>query len=311
MKMIKLYHGDYKELLKEIPDYSVDLAILDPPYGIDFRDNLIGFKSIRNDRNMNIVRECLKLIYKKLKSNAHIYLFTSFKVLDYTMQICRELYDIRNVLVWKKVEHNNRGDINSYANIWEAIIFLSKKGQRKPVNKRWVDVLEFKSVPSEKRVHPHEKPFELIKFLVEESTREGDTVLDPFAGSGVVGKVCKMLNRNYYGAEIDNHYYKVAYKNIFDSVYLTEKKEKPKPMYISQINWREYDIEAGCFDILVKVRVIKNFPEVVLSNMKTVKGIVNQVIEVPLRDAVVFAKKGWVEDIKILSNLIEGGRKNG
>jgi DNA modification methylase len=62
--------------------------------------------------------------------------------------------------------------------------------------------------------HPTPKPVKLAKILLENHTRPGDTVLDPFCGAGWVGVACKEMNRNFIGMEIDPHWHKVATERI-------------------------------------------------------------------------------------------------
>lgn len=62
--------------------------------------------------------------------------------------------------------------------------------------------------------HPTQKPVELLKRLVSAATREGDTVLDPFMGSGTTGLVCKQLNRKFIGIELDKNFVKIAKARI-------------------------------------------------------------------------------------------------
>lgn len=62
--------------------------------------------------------------------------------------------------------------------------------------------------------HPTQKPIELVKRLVAAATKEGDTVLDPFMGSGTTGVVCKRLNRKFIGIDFDKKFTALAYRRI-------------------------------------------------------------------------------------------------
>ena len=66
----------------------------------------------------------------------------------------------------------------------------------------------------DKRYHPTQKPVELIEKIIQKSSNEGDTVLDPFMGSGTTGVACVNTNRNFIGIEIDEEYFKIAEKRI-------------------------------------------------------------------------------------------------
>ena len=62
--------------------------------------------------------------------------------------------------------------------------------------------------------HPTEKPVELMKILIENSSKEGDRVLEPFMGAGSTGVACKELNRDFIGIEIDERYFRIAEERI-------------------------------------------------------------------------------------------------
>jgi len=62
--------------------------------------------------------------------------------------------------------------------------------------------------------HPAEKPLDLVKWLIEISTKSGDLILDPFMGSGTTGVACVQTGRNFIGIEIDEHYFNVARRRI-------------------------------------------------------------------------------------------------
>ncbi len=77
------------------------------------------------------------------------------------------------------------------------------------------DILEFNVVPNRKgKLHPTEKPVELLEWLVKTYSNENDWVLDNCMGSGSTGVACKELNRNFIGIELDQKYFKIAENRI-------------------------------------------------------------------------------------------------
>ena len=80
------------------------------------------------------------------------------------------------------------------------------------------------------KLHPTEKPVELMQILIENSTNVGETVLDPFAGSGSTGVACKLLNRDFIGMEIDEKYYNIA-KDRLNGVYQKEVNLDGSPLF--------------------------------------------------------------------------------
>jgi site-specific DNA-methyltransferase (adenine-specific) len=69
-------------------------------------------------------------------------------------------------------------------------------------------------MPPRERCHPNEKPIELIQWCVETLSREGDTILDPFMGSGTTGVACARLGRAFIGVEIEPRYFDIACRRI-------------------------------------------------------------------------------------------------
>ena len=112
-------------------------------------------------------------------------------------------------------------------NCFEYII-LFRKGRDKPINKCGTpDILKIPIKKMKdangKNLHDTEKPVNLMKILVENSSNEGDTVLDPFMGIGATGIACKELNRNFIGIELSEEYYNIAKERINDLVIKVEE----------------------------------------------------------------------------------------
>ena len=212
-----LIMGDCLDEISKLADNSIDMLCTDPPYGIDFQskhrvatprfDKLSGDKS----QALLLLDDMLRVSEPKLKPNSHIYIFTSWKVLGEFKEIVSKYFNIKNVLVWKK-NNWSMGDLEgAYAQQYEMIIF-AEKGRRHLNGDRNTDILEFDRVANLK--HPTEKPVPLLKFIIEKSTLEGETVFDPFMGSGSTCVAAKKLNRKYIGIEIDEQWYKLAQENI-------------------------------------------------------------------------------------------------
>lgn len=87
----------------------------------------------------------------------------------------------------------------------------SKDGKRYPQT-----IIEFDQFPlaSKEKVHPTQKPVDLLEYLIKSYSDQGDFILDPTAGSGSIGVACKLTNRGYVGIEIDKEYYEIAKKRL-------------------------------------------------------------------------------------------------
>lgn len=191
-----------------IPDESVDLILTDPPYGMQYRSPKWRRPMVGDD-NLAWFEPMIQEAYRVLKPNSHIYLFCNDHGLCTFREKLQEAgFKVKRLLVWVKDQHTS-GDLRGdYASRTEFILF-AQKGRRLLNGKRDTNVLFFKRA-GKKRVHPTEKPEDLLRFLIEKSSSPGDLVLDPFAGSGTTCRAAKDLGRRYLGIEIDPYYAALA-----------------------------------------------------------------------------------------------------
>lgn len=210
-----LYNGDCLEILKEIPDNSIDLVLTDPPYGIDYQSSMSkrnGFQKILNDKEPFI--DFIKEIPRVLKNDGCMFIFTRWDVQnDFIVEMEKNNLKVKNIIIWDKVMHSMGDLFTAYGSRYESILFHSEKNFRF-VNKRPADIIKQKRVDAKLLVHPNEKPVELLKTLLLQTTNENDTVLDCFMGSGTTGVACEKLKRKFIGIEIDEKYYKIAQDRI-------------------------------------------------------------------------------------------------
>ncbi|MFH1238395.1 MAG: DNA methyltransferase [archaeon] len=200
MELNKIILGDCIQVMKEMPSRCVDLIVTDPPYG----DNVAyGFnnKSIKNNENPLINCSALVEMYRILKLNSSLYLFTNWKHYPFLTEFISRYtkFKIRHLLVWKK---HNFGLGWAFRHQYELILVL-EKGKPKYNLTNFSDVQSASHINHNKLNHPHEKPLDLLKKMILHSSEEGDVVLDPFAGSGSTCKACEELGRNWIGIELD------------------------------------------------------------------------------------------------------------
>lgn len=209
-------HGDCLELMKDIPDKSIDLILTDPPYGMNYqsarRTATPQFKKIENDTNIDWFPEFIKECYRVLKDDRHIYIFCN----DYFISEFRSLvedagFKPKRTLVWVKNNHTSGDLLGDYANKTEFITY-AQKGRRLLNNGRDTNVLNFARVG--KLEHPTQKPVDINEFLIGKSTFEGEVVLDPFAGSGTTGVAARNTNRNYILIEKEQEYIEIINKRL-------------------------------------------------------------------------------------------------
>ena len=243
--MIQLFKGDCLELMKSIPDGSIDAIITDPPYGTTACkwDSVIDFELMWEQLN------------RIIKPNGAIVLFGSepFSSALRMSNIKNYKYD----LVWKKERPTNPLNVKKQPpRYFENIsVFYSKQPtynpqmvKRKLENKRnnkprvlkdetknidtnkyndrvlsgsndliyQPNVLEF---PMQRGKHPTQKPVALIEYLIKTYTNENETVLDFTMGSGSTMVACQNTNRNGIGIEQDDKYFEIAKQRIKQNEY--------------------------------------------------------------------------------------------
>ena len=216
--MIQLMHGDCLELMKDIPDNSIDMVLTDPPYRVISGGNKKGFSHkyngsiLKNNDGKIFKHNDIKIslwapeVFRVLKELSHFYTMTNNLNLQETLNtMCDVGFKFHNLLLWKK---NNILTNRWYMKNCEYILFF-RKGKAKAINNPSTpQLLEFNNIKN--RLHPTQKPVELMEILINNSTKENDTVLDLFMGSGSTGVACKNLNRKFIGIEKDDKYFQIA-----------------------------------------------------------------------------------------------------
>jgi site-specific DNA-methyltransferase (adenine-specific) len=238
MKRNRLIHGDCLEVLKKLPKSSINVVICDPPYrttsrgttgtmGGMFKNNKLFNKGKGGFKHNSLkIQEYLPLLHKVMKAGAHGYLMSNDKNLsNFLNQITLAGFKIFKVLIWYK---NNAIASPYYMHSHEYIIFF-RKGKAKYINNRGTKtVLEFPNPRN--KVHPSEKPVDLMKTLILNSSRKGQTVLDFAMGSGSTGVAAAETGRIFIGIEKDKKFFKIAKDRIqkADRKYKYNKRKRNK-----------------------------------------------------------------------------------
>lgn len=211
-------HGDARVLIDEVPDGSIRLLLTDPPYGMEYRSNRRWASEapdqIPGDKEreaLSLLREVIHKSMTKLKDDAHVLVFCSWKGEPEVRRILEEAgLTIKGSLIWVKEEHS-AGDVKgSFAPRHERIVHAVKGNPE--VSPRKPDV--FHVSRAKREIHPTEKPVELLKQLIECTTAEGDVVLDPFAGVASTCVAALEVNRSFVAFEIDRDFYEAGRERL-------------------------------------------------------------------------------------------------
>lgn len=219
--------GFAEEELKSLPDESVNLIVIDPPYGIEFHTDfrieeseLIGEISLDNEKIFETFPEVVRECYRVLKKDSALYCFSRWDMTPKFSSILQKYFRIKNRLNWVK-NNWSMGDLKgSYAMQCEDIIFVVK-GRHILNDGRDTDYLSFSRVSNQALLHSHQKPVELIDFLIKKSSKRGDTVLDCYMGSGSTIISAVNLGRKAIGVELNDKYISVLNNRLSQEVLLT------------------------------------------------------------------------------------------
>lgn len=233
--MIELYQGDCLEEMGKVADHSVDMIFTDLPYG-----------TTNNVWDVCVPFEELWKHYKRvLKSGGVVLLFAQMPFGADLINSNRKWF--RYEWIWHKTSpvgflNANRMPLRAHENILVFYEKLPKYYPQKTLGKPYtqktkrgstnylpfrlipticrdgmrfpIDVIRFSNANNAKKIHPTEKPIDLLEYMIRTYTDEGETVLDSCMGSGSCGVACQHLGRNFIGIEKDAGYFEAAKERI-------------------------------------------------------------------------------------------------
>ena len=238
MKKFELWQGDCIELMKQIPDGSIDCIIADLPYGTTACkwDSIIPFEPLWEQYN-RIIKDSGAIVLfgsepfssqlrmSNLKMYRYDWIWEKTKATLFTQCKKRPLNANENILVFYKkqptynpqmsvgVPYKARKKIKQSDEWAFGTVRNDNNGTRYPRT-----VIRFKSGDRDGKCHPTQKPVALLEYLVKTYTNEGDVVLDNCMGSGSTGVACVNTNRHFIGIELDEGYFNIAKKRIEEAV---------------------------------------------------------------------------------------------
>jgi site-specific DNA-methyltransferase (adenine-specific) len=222
----KIYNEDCLIGMKRIPDGTIDCVMTDPPYRITSRGNagnaggmMTSQLSMRGkifEHNDIEIEQYLPEFYRVLKDKTHCYIMCNHINLTHFLKVIDESpFHFVKSLVWVK---DNKIMGGYYMNQFEYILLLRKGGDRKVNDCGISDVLQIANVkdknPDGSNVHDSQKPVQLFRTFMYQSTDEGATILDPFMGSGTTAIACIKEKRHFIGFELSKEYFDKAVKRI-------------------------------------------------------------------------------------------------
>lgn len=223
LELNKIHLGDCYKLIKEIDDNSVDLCVIDPPYEISVSHGSGAFgvkKKLHyaqfEELSFGFTEEILDELCRVMKK-INIYIFCSKNQFPLLID-----YFVKNkncnwtILTWHKTNPVPACG-NSYLSDTEFCLFFREKGVKVygTADTKNTYYVTFTNTNDKKTwEHPTIKPLHIIKNLIFNSTKEGDTVLDCFIGSGTTAIAAYQLNRKFIGIEINKKYYEISQQRL-------------------------------------------------------------------------------------------------
>ena len=246
MVNIELKQGDCLELMKDIPDGSVDLVLTDPPYGTTACkwDSVIPFEPMWEQLNRIIKPNSAICLFgnepftsclicsningfkyrwdcnKKIPSGMG---YAKYRPMQQTEDICvfskggeKTKYNPQFI---KRDKPIKSGGNSIQARVYSGFKCMENGNEYKKTYdyKNPITLIEFDKV-RKGALHPTQKPVPLLEYLIRTYTNEGETVLDFTMGSGSTGVACVNTNRNFIGIELDENYFKIAENRIKQAI---------------------------------------------------------------------------------------------
>jgi site-specific DNA-methyltransferase (adenine-specific) len=255
---ITLYNGNCIEILKQIPSESVDLIFSDPPYFLSNNGfsckggKMVSVNKAKWDKSNGFEKDFeftynwLKESKRVLKEDGAIWISGTMHNIYQVGYALKKLdYHILNEIAWFKPNAPPNLSCRFFTHSHETLIWArknkcSKHNYNYNLMKKWDDKLsesgkQMRSVwtipltskfEKTNGYHPTQKPIELLKRIILATSKKGDTILDPFNGSGTTGVVSKLYDRKYIGIDTDKNYLDLTIKriNVIKDTYLNTIK---------------------------------------------------------------------------------------
>lgn len=210
-----LYLGDCLDLFGLVPAMSVQAVITDPPYGINTKSDGNGKLNPWADlcNSSFWYAEWFRRAKSRLQLSGCMWSCLNWRSLVTFQKAALDVgWPIESLMVWDKRWIGPGGSRGLRPSYELVALFANEKFS---IDDRGLpDVQPFKWSSMKPNGHPAEKPAEMMRFLIENSSVEGDLVLDPFMGSGTTGEAAMATGRRFVGFEVDPQWFDVACKRV-------------------------------------------------------------------------------------------------
>jgi site-specific DNA-methyltransferase (adenine-specific) len=207
-----VYNMDVFDVIKVMPDKSIDLVMTDPPYGTNFQYGRFN-KEILNDQDESINYAFIEAIIPKMKDNTSMYLFCNWKFIGPISEFAKEAgLKYAGLICLTKFKMMFGFPFRSK----HEFILVFEKGDAEYYTKSFANVIKMPRVDHTKNLlsHPHEKHTDVLRKILLHSSEPGDLVFDGFLGSFASVISCIQEGRKYIGAELDKTHFDRGVRRI-------------------------------------------------------------------------------------------------
>jgi DNA modification methylase len=203
----RIHHGDCIEIMKQIPANSVDFILTDPPYLVNYRDRT--GRTIHNDVDERWLKPAMAQAYRVLKQDPVAVMFCGWTKIDrfFDAWLGAGFQPVGHIVFRKSYSSKSR-----FLRYQHEQAFLLAKGRPSLPKQPLGDVMDMPY--SGNKLHPTQKPIPALVSLIRSFSLQGETVLDPFAGSGSTCAAALLTGRKYIGAEMDDTYFQLAIERM-------------------------------------------------------------------------------------------------
>ena len=228
---VELHLGDCLEVMRSMPDKSVDAVITDPPYNISKDNNFHTMNSAKRqgvdfgdwDKEFDLF-SWIEPYTKLLDANGSIIIFCSFRYISHIVdELERCNMVVKDVIKWIKTNPMPRNTNRRYVQDTEFAVWAVNSKAKWVFNKKnntpyLRAQFETPTVSGKERTsHPTQKSLRLMEEIISIHTNPDDIIIDPFMGSGTTGVACVQTGRNFIGIEIDPTYFAIAERRIAEA----------------------------------------------------------------------------------------------
>ena len=265
-----ILRADSREIIKRIPDNSVDFILTDPPYNLGQHSTgnipLPGRSAMNNDvAEWDMIdfnpEEWADEFIRILKPTGNLFIFTSYNQLGRWYNSLDHKFDTSNFMIWHKTNPAPKIYKAGFLNSCEMIFtcwnkkhtwnFISQAEMHNFIESSICMKPERLSNPK----HPAQKPVSILRKMIEIASNENDIVFDPFMGVGSTGVAALSLNRRFIGVEIDESYYEAAKKRI--NLELSQGDLFSQSITNTQSQQQEHNVFIACEPLDIPISPIR------------------------------------------------------